>query len=78
MIFTIEEAGSLTVTIEFMHLTCIMNAFKNRDAIPGAFLLAKVDEIVHIRLEAAILELLEQPDPKLYGEHATLINGKVP
>jgi Reverse transcriptase (RNA-dependent DNA polymerase) len=44
--------------------------------IPGAFMQADMDELVHMRLEGTMAELLVKLDPKLYRKYIQTINGK--
>ena len=47
-----EDASSLTVAIEAVMLSCVIDALERRNVatvdIPGAFLQAEMDELVHI------------------------------
>jgi hypothetical protein len=47
-----EEASAPTVAIKSL--------------IPGAFMQANIDEVVHMKLEGEIAEMLVQMDPKMY------------
>lgn len=75
-----EEASSPTVAIEAVMLSCVIDALENRDVatvdIPGAFMQADMDEVVHMKLEGKMAELLVRIDPKLYRRHVLLENGK--
>jgi hypothetical protein len=44
--------------------------------IPGAFMQADMDEVVHMKLEGQMAELLVQLDPKLYRKYLHNNNGK--
>ena len=74
-----EEASSPTVSIEAVMLTCAIDAHEERDVatvdIPGAFMQADMDEVVHMRLEGQMAELLAQLDPGLYRKYAKEENG---
>jgi hypothetical protein len=65
-----EDASSPTVSIEAVMLSCTIDALERRDVatvdIPGAFMQADMDELVHMRLEGTMAELLVKLDPKLY------------
>jgi hypothetical protein len=44
--------------------------------IPGAFMQADMDKLVHMRLKGRMAELLMRIDPKLYRKHVHMENGK--
>jgi hypothetical protein len=77
---TKEEASSPTVAIEAVMLSCVMDAMERRDVatvdIPGAFMQADMDDIVHMKLEGKMAELLVRIDPQLYRKHVQLERGK--
>jgi hypothetical protein len=77
---TKEEASSPTVAIEAVMLSCVIDAMEHRDVatvdIPGAFMQAEMDELVHMRLEGKMAELLVRIDPKLYRKYVQDENGK--
>ena len=52
---------------------------KKRNAtvdIPGAFMQANMDDVVHIKLEGKMAELLVRIDPKMYRKHVRMENGR--
>ena len=61
-------------------ITCAIDAKENRDVaivdIPGAFMQADMDEIVHMRLEGTMAQLLIKLDPSLYKQYTVIENGK--
>lgn len=63
-----EETSSLTISTEALFLTCIIDAMECRDVatldIPGAFMQADMDELVHLRIEGEIARLLIRVDEK--------------
>jgi hypothetical protein len=75
-----EEASSPTVAIESVMLSCVINAMEARDVatvdIPGAFMQADMDDVVHMKLEGKMAELLVRIDPKLYRKHIQVQRGK--
>jgi hypothetical protein len=75
-----EEVSSPTVAIESVLLTCTIDALERRDVatvdIPGAFMQADMDEVVHMKLEGQMAELLARLDPKLYSKYLDNRNGK--
>jgi hypothetical protein len=78
---TKEEARAPTVAIESLLLTCVIDATEERDVttvdIPGAFMQADMDELVHMKLEGTMAELLVlRLDPKLYRKYVQTERGK--
>ena len=75
-----EDASSPTASIEAVMITCAIDAKENRDVaivdIPGAFMQADMDEIVHMRLEGTMAQLLIKLDPSLYKKYTVIENGK--
>jgi hypothetical protein len=75
-----EEAISPSVSIEAVMLSCVLDANEGRDVatadIPGAFMQADMDEIIYMRLEGTMADLLIKLDPDTYQRHARKINGK--
>jgi hypothetical protein len=61
-------------------LSCVFDAAENRNVatvdIPGAFMQAEMDDLVHMRLEGKMTELLVRIDPKLYWKYIRLESGK--
>ena len=76
---TKEETSSPTISTEALFLTCIIDAMEGRDVatldIPGAFMQADMDELVHLRIEGEIARLLIRVDEK-YKSMVTYENGK--
>jgi hypothetical protein len=70
---TKEEASSPTVAIESVMLSATIDTLDERDVatvdIPGAFVQADIDEVVHVRFEGEIAEILVRMDPKLYQKY---------
>ena len=75
-----EEASSPTVAIEAVMLSCVMDAMEHRDVatvdIPGAFMQADMEDVVHMKLEGKMAELLVRIDPQLYRRHIQLEKGR--
>jgi hypothetical protein len=44
--------------------------------IPGAFMQADMDKLVHMRLKGTMAELLVQLNPKLYRKYVQTVNRK--
>ena len=59
---TKEETSSPTVKNESLFISCLIDAIKRRHIIvcdiPGAFMQADIDELVHVKLDGAILNVL--------------------
>ena len=64
---TKDETSSPTVTIESLFLTSMVDARERRKVItvdiPGAFMQADVDELIHVKLEGDVALLLIKIDP---------------
>jgi hypothetical protein len=75
-----EEASAPTVAIESVMLSAIIDAIKGRDVatvdIPGAFMQADIDKVVHVKSEGEIAEMLVKLDPKLYRKYVKDEHGK--
>ena len=77
-----EEASSPTVATESVFLSCTVDAMERRDVgivdIPNAFLQGEMDEddVVYMRLDGTLADLLVKLDPARYELHARQVNGK--
>ena len=75
-----EDASAPTVAIEALMLSCAIDAKEERDVatvdIPGAFLHADMDDLVHMKFEGKMAELLVKLDPKLYRKFVQVEKGK--
>ena len=75
-----EDASLPTVAIEAVMLLCVIDANERRDTatvdIPGAFMQADMDKLVHMRLDGKMAELLVRVDPDLYEKYIVYENGK--
>jgi hypothetical protein len=75
-----EEASAPTVAIESVMLSATIDAMEERDVatvdIPGAFMQADIDEVVHVKFEGEIAEMLVRLDPKMYRQYIKDENGK--
>ena len=76
---TKEESSSPTVSIEALFLTCMIDAVERRCVvtcdIPGAFMHSDIDELIHIKLEGELADLLIRLDPT-YEQFVTIEHGK--
>jgi hypothetical protein len=75
-----EEASSPTVLIEALMVSCVIDAKEGRDVatadIPGAFMQAEMDEVVHMRLEGVMVDILLELDCEKYEPHIVTQHGK--
>jgi len=76
---TKEETSSPTLSNEALFLSCLIDAVERRYSIvcdiPGAFMQAHIDELLHVKIDGAILEVLLRIEPS-YHEYVTYENGK--
>ena len=74
-----EDASSPTVAIEAVMLSCVIDAHERRDVatadIPGAFMQADMDKLVHMRLDGKMAELFVRVDPSKYEKYVVYENG---
>ena len=75
-----EDASALTVTIESIIISCVIDAAEWHDVatvdIPGAFMQADMDEVVHVKLKGKMVDLLVKIKPKLYRKYVLIKKGK--
>ena len=71
---TKEETSSPTVSLESLFLTCLIDAIEGRHVItcdiPGAFMQTDIDELIHVKLEGQLVDLLIRVDPA-YAKYVT-------
>ena len=76
---TKEETSSPTIHIESLFLSCMIDAMEKRNVvtldIPGAFMQADIDELIHVKLVGELADLLIKVDPS-YSKFVTYENGK--
>jgi hypothetical protein len=76
---TKEEASSPTVAIESILLSCVIDAEEGRHVatadIPSAFMQVDMDEMVHMRLEGTMVDLLLKVAPE-YEPYVFMESGK--
>jgi hypothetical protein len=75
-----EDTTSPTVSIEALLLSCMIDAREERDGatidiIPVAFMQAFIDELVHVKFDGELIDLICQVDPSL-SKFVTMENGK--
>jgi hypothetical protein len=75
-----EDASAPTVSIEAVMLSATIDAMEGRDVatvdIPGAFVQADMDEVVHVKFEGEMAEMLVKLDPKPCRKCVKDENGK--
>ena len=59
-----------TVSTESVFLTAVIDALENREVavldVPGAFMHADIDELVHVRLTGEMVKILLEIDKEMY------------
>ena len=75
-----EDASAPTVSIEAVVISAVIDAWEGHDVvkvdIPGAFMQADIDEVVHVKFEGERADMLVKLDPKLYRKYVKDKNGK--
>lgn len=75
-----HETSSPTVRTESVFITSIIDAMEQRRVmtvdIPGAFMQTDIDEVIHVKLEEELVELLTRVNPDHYQKFVTRENGK--
>jgi Reverse transcriptase (RNA-dependent DNA polymerase) len=70
-----EDASSPTISTEAVFLTSVIDALENRDVaivdVPGAFMQADMDELVHVRFTGTMVDLLIKIDAEMYEPYVT-------
>ena len=74
-----DETSSPTIATESLFLLCVINAVERRHVItcdvPGAFMQTDMDELLHLKLEGEIAELLLRIEPS-YKQYVIRERGK--
>jgi hypothetical protein len=74
------DASLPTVAIKLVMLSCLIDTKVHRDVatvdILGAFMQADMEDLVHMKLEGKMAELLVKLDAKLYRKYVQTHNGK--
>jgi len=75
-----EDTSSPTPRLEALFLSCIIDSNEDRVVktldIPGAFMQADIDEIIHVMLEGEMARLFATLCPETYNRHVTYENGR--
>ena len=74
-----EETHSPTVSTEAMFITAMFDAMEARDVaivdIPGAFMQVDIDELINIKLEGELVDLIVRIEPS-YSKYIQVENGR--
>ena len=77
---TKEESTAPTVSTEAMFLTAVIDAMEGRNIVvldvPGAFMHAEIDELVHVRFTGAMVTLLLEIDHEMYKDYVVVEKGE--
>ena len=77
---TKEESTAPTVSTEAVFLTAVIDAMEGRNVVvldvPGAFMQAKIDELVHVRSTGAMVTLLLDIDHEMYKDYVVVEKGE--
>ena len=77
---TKEDSTAPTVSTEAVFLTTVIDALENRDVavldVPGAFMQADIDELVHVRFTGEMVRILLQIDEQMYSEYVMTERGE--
>ena len=75
-----EDSSALTVRTEAVFLTAVIDALENRDVavldVPGTFMQADIDELVHVRFTGEMVRMLLQIDEQMYREYVVIERGE--
>ena len=77
---TKEDSTAPTVSTEAVFLTAVIDAMEGRSVavldVPGAFMQAKIDELVHVRFTGAMVTLLLEIDHEMYKDYVVVEKGE--
>ena len=77
---TKEDSTAPTVSTEAVFLTAVIDAMEGRSVavldVPGAFMQAEIDELVHVRFTGAMVTLLLEIDHELYKDYVVVEKGE--
>ena len=75
-----EESTAPTASMEAVFLTAVIDALESREVavldIPGAFMQADIDELVHVRFRGEMVSMLLQIDSEMYKEYVMIEKGE--
>ena len=77
---TREESTAPTVSTEAVFLTAVIDALESREVavldVPGAFMQADIDELVHVRFTGKMVSKLLDIDNDMYSEYVVTEKGE--
>ena len=77
---TREESTAPTVSTEAVFLTAVIDALESREVavldVPGAFMQADIDELVHVRFTGEMVSMLLNIDNDMYSEYVVTEKGE--
>ena len=77
---TKEDSTAPTVSTEAVFLTAVIDAMEGRNVVvldvPGAFMQAEIDEMVHVRFTGAMVTLLLEIDYEMYKDYVIVEKGE--
>ena len=75
-----EDLMAPTVSTEAVFLTAVIDALENRDVavldVPGAFMQADINELVHVRFTGEMVNMLLQIDKEMYKDYIVMEKGE--
>ena len=75
-----EESTAPTVSMEAVFLTAVIDALEGREVavldVPGAFMQADIDELVHVRFTGEMVSMLLQIDSEMYKDYVVMEKGE--
>ena len=75
-----EESTAPTVSTEAVFLTAVIDALESREVavldVPGAFMQADIDELLHVRFTGEMVSMLLHIDNDMYKEYAVTEKGE--
>ena len=77
---TKEDSTAPTVSTEAVFLTAVIDAMEGWNVVvldvPGAFMQAEIDELVHVRFTGAMVTLLLEIDYEMYNDYIVVEKGE--
>ena len=77
---TKEESTAPMVSTEAVFLTAVIDAMEDRNVavldVPGMFMQAEIDKLVHVRFTGAMVNMLLQIDHEMYKDNVMIERGE--
>ena len=77
---TKEESMAPTVSTEAVFLTAVIDVMEDRNVavldVPGAFMQAEIDKLVHVQFTGAMVNMLLQIDHEMYKDYVMIERGE--